>query len=111
MHGRYPAVVRLQVHLPDQQLVFFTADGTINHKAKQVQAARETTLTQFFALNASIKSKLDDGQPLEDWETQAYSSKYQDWPEFMTFDKKLKLWTVRRSGKRKIGRMYTASPR
>jgi hypothetical protein len=45
MHSRYPAVVRLQVHLPDQQLVFFTAEGAISHKAKQVEAARKTTLT------------------------------------------------------------------
>jgi hypothetical protein len=29
----------------------------------------------------------------------------------MTFDKKLKLWNVRHGGKRKIGRMYTTSPR
>jgi hypothetical protein len=32
MHGRYPAVVRLQVHLPGQQLVLFTADGTVGDK-------------------------------------------------------------------------------
>ena len=111
MHGRYPAVVRLQVHLPGQQLVLFTAEGTVGDKAERVESARKTTLTEFFALNALIKSKLDDGQALAEWERRAYSSKYQDWPEFMTFDKKLKVWKMCRGGKSKIGRMYTASPR
>ena len=45
MHGRYPAVVRLQVHLPNQQLVFFTTNGAIGNKAKQVEATKKTTFT------------------------------------------------------------------
>src|SRR5437764_3344919 len=112
MHGRYPAVVRLQVHLPGHQQIFFTADGAVGEKGEGVEAARKTTLTQFFELNALIKSKLDDGQELAGWERRAYSSKYQDWPEFMTFNRKSRVWRSRRGkGRPSIGRMYTASPR
>jgi hypothetical protein len=112
IHGRYPAVVRLQVHLPDQQMVFFTADGVVGDMAERVEISRKTTLTEFFSLNASIKSKLDNGQELAEWERRAYGSKYQDWPEFMTFDKKARVWRSRsRNPKPSIGRMYTASPR
>src|SRR5947207_13131024 len=68
------------------------------------------TLTQFFELNALIKSKIDNNQNLEDWERQAYSSKYQDWPEFMIFDKKLKVWKKRSGGKLTIGHIYASSP-
>ena len=85
-------MIRLQVHLPGQQLVVFNAESTVRNQADRIEAARRTTLTQFFELNALIKSKIDNNQNLEDWERQAYSSKYQDWPEFMTFDKKLKVW-------------------
>ena len=111
MHGRYPAVVRLQVHLPGQQLVFFAADGTVGNQIQRIEAARKTTLTEFFALNALIKSKLDNGQQLAEWERRAYDSKYQDWPEFMTFDKRTKTWRERRNRTRSIGRMYAVSPR
>ena len=111
MHARYPAVIRLQIHLPGQQLVFFTANGTMGDQVQRIEAARKTTLTEFFALNALIKSKLDNGQQLTEWEQRAYNSKYQDWPEFMTFDKRIKSWRERRNMTRSIGRMYTASPR
>ena len=78
MHARYPAVVRLQVHLPGEQLVFFTADGAVGDQVQRIEAARKTTLTEFFTLNALIKSKLDSGQQLAQWEQRAYTSKYQD---------------------------------
>ena len=103
-------MIRLQVHLPGQQLVVFNAESTVRNQADRIEAARRTTLTQFFELNALIKSKIDNNQNLEDWERQAYSSKYQDWPEFMTFDKKLKVWKKRSGGKLTIGRMYASSP-
>ena len=111
MHARHPAVVRLQVHLPGEQLVFFTADGAIGDQVQRIKAARKTTLTEFFTLNALIKSKLDSGQQLAQWEQRAYNSKYQDWPEFMVFDKTTKSWRERHNRSLSIGRMYAALPR
>jgi len=46
----------MQIHLPDRQQVFFTANGVIDDKAKQIEATGRTTLTKFFALNDLIKS-------------------------------------------------------
>jgi hypothetical protein len=58
MHGRYPAVMRLQVHLPGQQLVFFNAAGAVADQVERIEAARKTTLTEFFALNALISDPI-----------------------------------------------------
>ena len=57
MYARHPAVVRLQVHLPGEQLVFFTADGAIGDQVQWIKATRKIILTKFFTLNALIKSK------------------------------------------------------
>jgi hypothetical protein len=54
-------VLRLQVHLPGQQLIFFNTAGAVADQAERIKATRKTTLTEFFALNDPIKSKLDNG--------------------------------------------------
>lgn len=47
VHNRYPPVVRLAVHLPDDEIVFFTVNT-----AREAAAQRKmTTLTAFFAVS------------------------------------------------------------
>ena len=46
IHDRYPAVLKLNVHLPDGQRVYFTSDNVL----ARAETPPETTLTGFFKL-------------------------------------------------------------
>ena len=49
-HEQIPNVIRLQVHLPDQQYVYFDADADAQDVLNQA-ANKFTTLTAFFEAN------------------------------------------------------------
>jgi hypothetical protein len=49
VHNRYPPVVRLAVHLPDDEVVYFTADTA----REAVERKKMSTLTAFFAVSLS----------------------------------------------------------
>ena len=101
MHDRYPAVLRLTVHLPGGQLVYFQ-EG----EALQTAQAGEphTQLMALFDANT-------DAHPDH---VIARVTLYQDFPEMFTWDNKLKKWSLRRGGRGgsggTIGRMYNVHP-
>ena len=87
-------IVRLQVHLPGEQSVYFTEDNI--HTAIDRAETSHTTLTAWFHLNmqdASAKSIL-----------------YPDIPQTFVFDDRTRLWKPRKRGAHKtIGRMYSVN--
>jgi hypothetical protein len=94
MHKQSHAIVRLPVHLPRQQPVYFT-EG--NHQAA-VEAAAEgdTMLTSYFKVNAA--------EPTE------YC--YSEFPNHFVYDTSRKRWKPRkRGGDSIIPRLYSVSPR
>jgi hypothetical protein len=103
MHNHYPAVVRLQVHLPGQHLVTHNPDDS--HAAILERAAHEKTmLTEFFKANRSI----EDGGYGE--LAQRYT--YQEFPEHFVWDassRSQRQWKVRQRGW-SLGRLYFVSP-
>jgi hypothetical protein len=92
MHDQSHAIIRLHVHLPDGQNVFFHPDGI--HRALRKADEKMTTLTAWFELNAT------------DLEARAYL--YSEIPEHFVFEKGQ--WNPRRRGGSKvIGRMFSVN--
>ena len=102
MHGREPSVMRLQVHLPDQQTVVSNTDrvGTVQQVVENAQ--RDTTLLGWFKANAGIGLANADMEDIRD-------TLYQDFPSKMVWKTDSHVWRVRTAGFQ-IGRMYYAHP-
>ena len=97
MQEHHPAVVRLQVHLPDQQSVIFNPEAGVNvQEVLASHADRDTTLTGWFRANAESEANRD--------------LLYQDFPSRMVWSKKTHKWTPRKQNYFAIGRMYHAHP-
>ena len=95
LHSQKPAVVQLQVHLPDQQSVFFNP----RHNPQDVQVVAQqmdTILTAFFKANQHYPHLARD-------------LLYQDFPQKFTWQPLRKEWTPRQMGFA-IGRMYYVPP-
>ena len=89
----YPAVFRLQIHLPDRQQVRFRQHESI---ANVLERSKKTMLTEFFYMN------------MIDYDARNYL--YREFPEHYCWDYKNKTWTRRISYKKVVGRVYTVSP-
>lgn len=92
MQERFPAVTRLQIHLPDQQSVVY-------HDSEPLHAAlargRTTTLTEWFTANRDHQEARD--------------LLYADFPTRFTWHSKKK-WKPRKSPAPVVGRMYSTNP-
>jgi hypothetical protein len=96
MHEESPNIVRLQVHLPNQQLITWNEDNAPDVQAVvQAQENRDTTLTAYFKANAQYP----DAQQIL----------YQDFPSKFVWKDKERKWKPRQRGFA-IGRMYYAHP-
>ncbi|CAF0897947.1 unnamed protein product [Rotaria sordida] len=93
LHDKSHAIIRLAVHLPNQQPVYF-AEGNERQALKRA-AMKDTTLTAWFKLN----SKNPD----------ARQYLYHDIPQHFVFER-IGTWKHRLQGENVIGRMYSASP-
>ena len=95
-HKEYPAVVRLQIHLPGQQWVTWNQDEHPDMQEIVDQAAeKDTVLTAYFKANETHEA--------------ARNLLYQDFPnKFVWVDKKKK-WKIRQR-EFAIGRMYYVHP-
>ncbi|KAK6020980.1 hypothetical protein OSTOST_13359, partial [Ostertagia ostertagi] len=100
-------VCRLQVHLPDYQIVNF--QGGQEEEAIRREAERDTTLTAFFKLNQEHELLYGNGE-VPEREKDARLLLYTQIPEFFSFDQRTRKWKMRRRQNRQIGRMYTANP-
>ena len=96
MQEHTPPIVRLQVHLPDEQSVVLNpATGNLQNVVDQ-QANVDTTLTGWFKFNAQ--------------HNEFHHLLYQDFPSELVWNKKDHIWTVRRQDTFALGRMYYAHP-
>jgi hypothetical protein len=93
MHDQSHSIIRLAVHLPESQPVFFV-DGE-ELQALERASSKETTLTSWFKLNY-----LDNS---------ANQYKYIDIPYYYVFDKKYSKGNKRKNNTKIISRMYTVS--
>ncbi|KAK4596817.1 hypothetical protein RGQ29_014730 [Quercus rubra] len=93
MYRMYPAIFRLQIHLPDRQQVRFRPHEPI---ANVLERSKKTMLTEFFYMN------------MIDHDARNYL--YREFPEHYCWDYKNKTWTRRSSHKKVVGRIYTVSP-
>ncbi|CAF1168005.1 unnamed protein product [Rotaria sordida] len=93
LHDKSHAIIRLAVHLPNQQPVYF-AEGN-ERQALEKATMKDTTLTACFKLN----SKNPDAQKYF----------YHDIPEHFVFERN-GTWKHRVQGENIIGRMYSVSP-
>ena len=93
MREKSHTIIRLAVHLPLQQNVYYR-DG---NEQRALQVGRETTLTAFLKLNEEDEN--------------AHQFLYHEIPEHYTFNKQAKKWHPRRSQTRPIiGRLYQVQP-
>ena len=93
MHDKSHIIIRLAVHLPLQQTVYYR-DG---NEERAAQVGQNTTLTAFFKLNE------------EDHNAHQYL--YHEIPEHYTFDQRAKKWNLRRRQTAPIiGRIYQVQP-
>jgi hypothetical protein len=96
MQFKSHSIVRLPVHLPNEQEVYFAEE--LAEEALATAESRDTMLTAWFKLNQS-------NEP-------ATGILYPDTPNHYTFDAKKRTWNIRKKGHNDvIGRMYTVSPR
>lgn len=95
LHEEFPHVVRLALHLEDQQGVVFGEDANL---AEIAANAPKTTLTQWMAHNRSYPTESPDVT-------------YSDFPAKHTWDVAKKRWAKRKTSATAIGRMYFCSPR
>ena len=101
MHEEFPNIVRLQVHLPNQQLVTWNEDGTPNlQTVVENQGTRDTTLTGYFKANANPTEKYRE----------ARHTLYQDFPSKFVWQAGDRKWTKRKTKDTALGRMYYAHP-
>ena len=97
MHGSLHSVVRLPVHLPGQQQVYFEENaGSVEELEKILGGKEHTMLTRFFDLCAA--------------DEYARGFTYHELPEHYSWNKQTKQWKRRSRRQRVIGRMYTVSP-
>jgi hypothetical protein len=91
MHKQSHTIIRLGVHLPEQQNVFFVAEAV--KKCVQASEHKDSTLTAWFKLNRS--------------NPEARQYLYGEIPEHYTFHDSNHTWQPRLRGAEKvIGRMY-----
>jgi len=94
MHERFPAVERLQYHLPNEQMVLFRNEDDVQEVATQSAISR-TMLTEWFKTNQELEV--------------TRSLTFEQFPQQWVWNRKLKRWTLCKQGFA-IGCMYYAHP-
>jgi hypothetical protein len=93
-HHSSHTVTRLQVHLPQQQQVYFSETDNLE---QILESGDKTMLTEFFTLCAR--------------DSQARELLYHELPEHYSWSSTERKWKKRVRCRNVIGRMYTVSPR
>jgi hypothetical protein len=97
MQEHHPTVVRLQVHLPEQQSIIFNPEGGDSiQDVVEAHRNKDSTLTGWFKANSQ-------------WED-CRGILYQDFPSKMVWKKDKHKWSHRENDGFAIGRMYHAHP-
>jgi hypothetical protein len=94
MHREFPNVIRLAIHLPNQQIVYFNEKEDLNTFENDV---KDTTLTAWFETNKK--------------DIKARNILYPDFPKYYTWNNSTKKWIKRKKNNTEsIGRVYMAHP-
>ena len=97
LHKEFPAHLRLAVHLPDEETIFFSEDSDLQTIIDEARTD-DTTLKQWFKTNR--------GDP----DARAFT--YTEFPEHYVWNRSTYEWQRRqRGGNAIMGRMYNVSPR
>ncbi|GAA0156524.1 hypothetical protein LIER_38286 [Lithospermum erythrorhizon] len=96
LYGMYPAVIQLQVHMPNFHCIQFEDDTDLEDLLHNERLQR-TMLTEFFTTNAV------------DSEAKRLNLLYKQFPMYYVWDSQIRTWTRRKKGK-VIGRLCTVNP-
>ncbi|XP_073142210.1 uncharacterized protein [Henckelia pumila] len=91
----YPSVVRLQIHLPNQQLIRFSSHQHVSDVIEDDDNSK-TMLTEFFTMNCDSSF------------TEKYL--YREFPQHYKWVQSQKKWVSRRGRNKVVGRIYVVSP-
>ena len=98
IHDRFPSVLAMRVHLPEEQQIVFDEDSELEALENQ----RETELTAFFDFN---RKSIDQGFSPDEL------PKYVEMPKKYRYEKKQKAWILRKQKtERTIGRVHSVNP-
>ena len=97
MHGHCPAVTRLQLHLPDMQMIRFNPQIESIDNIVQRGNQQDTTLTAFFKICQKEPELTKD-------------LLYPDLPSKFTWNPQSKVWNRRKDNQRAIGRVTFCPP-
>ena len=104
----YPAVQRLVVHEPEDQVIIYENNLDSEDKKQLLESTRTTQLTEFFANNAyELEHPLASHILLN--EPAGHELRYTQYPAYYNWEKKR--WIRKTKHTAKIGRMPTISPR
>eukprot|EP00984_Skeletonema_dohrnii_P018289 scaffold8514_cov74-Skeletonema_dohrnii-CCMP3373.AAC.1 len=121
---RKPAVFRMNVHLPEQQTVYYNPDDynieDFEHKVnmkefkQKMDKAKKTPLTEYFANQKKVNSTIGTDETEEERKKREENTLlFRDMPDRYTWDAKKKCWKERKrgiDGELQIGRVYTVHP-
>ena len=96
LHDETPNIVRLQVHLPNEQNLVWNANTDSLEKVLDQAQTKDSTLTAWFKANTQYP--------------EAQELLYQEAPSMFSFDPTHHVWKPRTRSTPAIGRMYHASP-
>ena len=116
MQFQSPTVVRLTVHLPGEQQVYFSASSTIDEVISAMSRSEKTNLNQWFALNARERIlPLTDSERGKDKDLNLLPTSsdllYVEIPSYYTWNVNKKDWFRRKKyPSDAIGRLYSVHP-
>ena len=96
IRGKYHTVVRLHVHIEDEQIVHFRGEELIEDI--DARPGKDTALTEWFDANSEYPEA-------------STGAKYRDFPKYFAWVATQRKWKLRKRIQLNIvGRMYSASP-
>ena len=108
MHEETPNIVRLAVHLENEQTVIFNEEDVANGVI-DAAAAKHTTLTAYFKANAEELNRRQNAPLIGPHPASAIDFLYQEFPQKFIWKAPKRAWEPRKKGFA-IGRMYFAHP-
>ena len=114
MHGRFPSVMPLMVHLPDEQYVVFDTNKTVEELKKAIKKSKKTTLKAWFDNNRKeIETPLSEEELGSDVDgnlnPRGPDLLYHEYPKYYTFEKG-KFHRRKDNSQWQLGRLHTAHP-
>ncbi|BAH92476.1 Os04g0142700 [Oryza sativa Japonica Group] len=96
LFGIYPAVLQLQLHLPNMQYVTYDEDGNLENVVNNRSSSR-TTLTEYFKMNQV--------------DPEARKLLYKEFPKHYRWITGQNVWQKRKTKRGQVGRVVYAHPR